>query len=339
MTTAHQTPEFKVTINGTEFTQAAANGLNSMSIERHVEMVGIATFTLESSSSAFSSFGMGNDVTVKMDGSNVIFTGVITELRFNVTGNKTTLTVVAMDPLVKLVASTRTLVFEDKKDSDIATSVIGAAGGSAETDVTSVTNKYVLQRSESDYFFLKRLAARNSYYLFAKGDGKIQFKKADFANGTEHEIENTALQSYDFGWSTAQLPSDVTVFGWDYATKKTVSNTASSSDVPVVGSGTNLLSDRGGIYDTNKTIVDVLVSSQDAAKGMAVSELARVGLNAVRGMAVIQGKGDIEPGHRVKFTGFTSGGNACGVVIGVKHTQDSAGFLTTVYFAGNAKPT
>lgn len=332
---AHQTAEFKVTINGEAVEQASeAGGTSVISVERHVEMVGMAQVTFEATSSKFGTWAMGQDVEVQMNGIKT-FKGIITELRFNVAANKSTMTVVAMDPLIKLVASTNTKVFEEQKDSDIASAVIT---GSKDVEDTSVTNKYVLQRSESDYFFLKRLAARNNYYLFADETGKILFKKADFANGTEHEITNGDIQAYDFGWSTAQIPGGVKVFGWDYATKETVSNEASDGDVPVVGSGTNLVAGKE-IYTTKKTIVDVLVSSQDAAKSMAVSELGRAGLNATRGMAVLQGKPDIQPGHRVKFTGFAQGGNACGVVIGVKHTQDAGGFLTTVYFAGNAKPT
>jgi phage protein D len=336
---SHATPVFKVVVDGTAIQQAAADGMVAMTVERHVEMIGMAQLTFEASASVFSALGMGKVVEVQVGGSSAIFTGLISELRFNTTNNKSTLTVVAMDKLVKLVASTRTKVFENQKDSDIASSVCGGAGLSVATDATSETNKYVLQRSESDYFFLKRLAARNHYYVFADGTGKVQFKKADFANGTEHEIKNGEVESYDFGWSTVQMPSSVKVYGWDYVKKETVTGEAQAGDVPVVGGGTNLLSDRGDLYGTNKTIVDVLVASASAAKSMATSEYGRLGLNGVRGTVVIQGKGDIEPGHRVKFTGFETGGNAKGVVIAVKHTQDAGGFKTTVFFAGNAKPT
>jgi phage protein D len=334
----NETLSYKVTIGGQDVTQQSPSGLEYMSVETHLDKVGVAELTFAAGGMGWDSFAIGDEATVKVGTGEKVFGGVITELRHSFRRGVQTFTVVVMDPSVKLASSRHVRVFEETSDSDVFSSVCGEAGVSTDVvDSTPEVPKYTFQRNESDLRFLRRLASRNGYLLYAV-DGKVNFAKPQFS-GSALEIDYGELITYECAVSTVAVPPSLTVYGWSYVEKRTVSYTASSGDLFKIGGGADGVSETGTVWQADSYVSDVQVATDGGAEAMAVGELNRLARGFVRGRATTQGRGDLYAGVKVKFTGFDGGGNAEGVVVSCRHVMDPrAGMTTEVHFVSNTKP-
>lgn len=330
---------FKLKVAGKSYDSGGAEGVVSLVVEDHVDMIGIAQATIGFiESGSWKAFTQGSDMEVSMGGSSkLLFKGHVTELRYSYAKAKREVTVVGMDPQVKLMASRTTKVYEKMKDSDIVSQVISRGGVTAGTvDGTSAKSDYVFQRNEPDLYFIKRLASRNNY-LVTSTDGKINFQSVQFS-GAVTEIGRDEIIRLEWGVSTLNLPPTVTVLGWDYIAKEQVKGTASSGDVQTIGGGKNGSSDTGQLWAKTSFISDVLVSSNTGALEMAKAEYNRLARGFLRGTAVVSGNAKIRAGARVKFSGHTPTFNAEGYVVSSRHTIDEQGYITEFQFIGNTKP-
>lgn len=331
---------YEVKIAGQDFksTEGGTKGMVSIVVEDHVDMIGVAQATIGFVNQNWKAYTQGAAFEVAMSGSaKPLFKGHVTEVRYSYAKSRRELTVVALDPQVKLMASRTTKVYEKMKDSDIASAVISRAGCTAGTvDATTAKNEYTFQRNEPDLFFLKRLAARNNYLLTAT-EGKVNFQAVQFS-GAPVSIAQGELIRLEWGASTMSLPPDVTVYGWDYVTKKMVKGKAASGDVKLIGGGKNAASETGQIWQKTSYISDVLVSSDAGALEMAKAEYNRLARGFLKGVAVVSGNAAIRAGVRVKFNDHGEGWNAEGYVVSSRHTVDEQGFLTEFHFIGNTQP-
>ena len=338
----NQTARYTIKIGGTEFSQADAQGLEHVSIEEHVDKIGVAQFTIGDNSEGWGSFKVGDEVEANVGGDQYKFKGVITSMRHGFQKGRGTVTVIAHDPLAKLASSRHVRTYGEHgspvKDDEIFNQVLGEAGLEAGTvDAVSGESEYVFQRNESDLSFLRRLAARNGYLLRAN-EGKIDFVKTQFS-GSAIEIPKGKVIHLDYGYADNQIPPELTVIGWDYKTKAKVEGTASSGDVTTIGGGTNSVSQTGQIYQQPAFISDVLVTSQGGAKAMAQAEMNRLARNFLRGKAVIQGNGEVRAGGLIKFAGHRDGFNPEVYVVSSKHViETTGGFTTEINFCGNTYP-
>jgi len=309
--TENEGPRFAIEVAGETLNQAEPKGVTSFFVEDHVDMMGVLKVTISQTGLEWSTIKMGDPATASFGGNaDKVFNGLITGLRHHQhKGGMEYVTIIAMDPLCKLGSSRHTKVYEEQSDSDIVSAVLGAAGVSAGTvDSTSGTNKYVIQRNESDLMFLKRLAARNGYLLLGDKDGKVEFTKAQFS-GSPIELAREDLIEFDYTVSHQTIPPSLTVYGWSYVDKKKVEGTASSGDVDTIGGGKNAVKETGVIWQDDAYVSDVQVADQGAAKAMAIAELNRLARQFVRGRAKVKGTGEIHAGVLVKFKSFATGFN------------------------------
>jgi phage protein D len=331
--------KFTATVGGREFTQSEQGGLEHMLIEDHVDLVGVARFTFNLDHGSWSSIQIGSDVEVKV-GSNQrkMFVGVVTGMRHAYKQGRETMTVVAMDPLIKASASRRTETYEKMTDSDIVQQVIGKAGMTPGTvDATTEVNDYVIQRNEGDLEFMKRLAARNGYLLMVK-EGKVDFVKPQYA-AAPAEIKPEQIEDLDYQMSANQVPPGITSHGWDYNAVEKVEGSAGSGDVVAIGGGKNAVEAAAMIWKDKAFITEVTSHTQTSAKDTAVSELNRAARNFLRGTARVDGNGDIFAGGRVKFTGHPKGFNADVYVISARHVFEfKRGYITEFSFCSNTMP-
>lgn len=339
--TVNEAYAFTATIGGSQHTQAEPNGLEYLMVEDHVDMIGMARFSLNLDHGNWSSFEFGADVEVKVGkGQRKMFVGVITGMRHARKNGREMLTVIAMDPLAKAGASRRTEIYEDLTDSDIVNQVIGRAGLEAgQIDSTSTTHPYVLQRNESDLEFMKRLAARNNY-LLRTNEGKVDFVKPQFGGGAV-EISESMLEDLDYTMNAAQVPPGITTQGWDYVATDKVEGTAGAGDIETIGSGQNAVEAASRIWTGgNSFLADVDVDAQGNAKDIAVSELNRIARNFLRGSARIDGNSEVFAGAKVRFTGHPTGYNAEVYVISSRHLFEfKRGYTTEFKFCSNTLPT
>lgn len=327
-------PAYNVKIGGMEFTQTKPQGLEHLTIEDDLEKIGRAEFSFRSgggANAAFSNFQVGGTVEVKVGGGDrLMFSGTITEVNHGKAKGANTCIVVAMDPLYKAATTQSERTWEEKTDGDIVKEVLGNYPMGT-VDATDFTNKYMHQRNEKDYAFLRRLASRNGYFLYCN-EGKIDFVKPQQGSGG---LEITKDNVIDFNYENTpkQIPSNVIVEGWDYNTKQKVVGNASEGDVIKIGSGELALG------DSERKIVDSQVSDQAMAKTMAVAELNRLARTAVRGTCTVQGTPELHAGVLMKITQQQAGHNPEVMVVSARHrVSNKSGLVTQVTFCSNTKP-
>lgn len=335
----NEAARYKLTLAGTEITQSDAQGVEELLVEEHLDMLASLRVRIGAGEFDWSSVAIGDTAEASFGGSGeVTFTGVVTAVRHYSKKDVELVEIQALDPAIKLASSRNTRIWEDVTDSDVVSAVLGDAGVDAGTvDSTSTTHKYVLQRSESDLNFLKKLAARNGFMLRGNQEGKIDFSKPQFT-GEPLEFARDALMSLDYTVSHQNVPPGVTVLGWNYVEKQTVEGTASSADITPIGAGANAVDETGTIWQDDLYITDVWVADQPASKDMAVAELERLARSFVRGRGVIDGSGDVRAGVKVRFTGFAEVFNAEGVVVGTRHRVQDGVYTTEFFFESNTMP-
>jgi phage protein D len=328
-------------IGGETVTQAESLGLTVLVVEDHVDMVGVLKATVNAGGFDWSAVSIGDEIKAGFGGSaEMAFAGFVTGVRHHsASGGQEFVTVIAMDPLCKLRASRRTKVYdEDATDSDIVSTLLGEAGVDPGTvDSTSAKNKYVIQRNESDLTFLKRLASRNGYLLMGNPEGKVDFKKVQYS-GSPIELEQSAIMTFDYTLSHQNVPTGITVLGWNYKDKVKVEGAATDGDIEAIGGGANAVAETGTIWQEDAYISDVHVADDGAAKDMAIGELNRAARQFVRGRATVQGNGEIKAGALVAFKNFATGFNPEVFVISSRHVVEGGNYTTEFQFVGNTKP-
>jgi phage protein D len=333
--------KFKVTIAGQTYTQTESGGLEHMVIEDHVDMIGVARFTFNLDHVSWSSMPIGQEVEVETGSSGrKLFKGVITGMRHGKKRGHETLTVTAMDPLVKAGASRRTKTYEEMTHSQIAEEVIGLAGLEVgQVDSTEETFPYTFQRNESDLEFLKRLASKNNFLVMCR-EGKVDFCKPQY-QGESTEIEDTRVEHLDYSMNAANIPPSLTTTGWDYVATEKVEGSAESGDLVTIGSGQPATEVASQIWSGDPSfITDMQVRTQGDAKSVASAELNRMARSFLRGTATVDGNSDVFAGSKIRFKGYRQGFNAEVYVVSTKHVFEfKKGYSTEVTFCSNTMPT
>lgn len=202
--------------------------------------------------------------------------------------------------------------FQNMKDSDIVSKIVGEVGIPTGTiDDTggphgygdiSGANGYVFQNNQTNLQFLRERAARNGFELFVQ-DGKLNFRKPKVDESLDLKwLEN--LHSFSVRVSSAQQVSEVEVRGWDYSKKQPIVEKANSEKVWTEtenGKGSRTSRSFKGQPPTPKMIVvDQPVFSRSEAKTIAQTLCDELGGEFVHADAKAEGNPKIRPGKVVK---------------------------------------
>jgi phage protein D len=339
---AHQSEapatNYEITIGGKALTQSGAGSIVSLVFEDHLDMIDMVSVRLGGSlSDAGWSWEIGQEVVLTLgDSDTEVFSGEIVALEPQIsTASGSSLLIRAMDKMHRLGRGRKTQPFEEMSDSDVVSKVGGDAGLSVKVDSTSPTHAYILQRNESDFTFLRRLAARNNYLLRIE-DGDMIFKKAQFS-GTGFELvigEN--VQAFRLSLNSVEQVQEVIVRGWDSVNKSEIVGTASTSDIDKIGDGELGADIAGKFGDATIYITDIPISDQSMADVIAKAEINRVARQFARGGATIKGNPAVRAGKLVTFEGLHDGYNGTFYVLSSRHLiSTKSGYVTEFTFCSN----
>lgn len=339
-TTSRSATSYKVTIGGQTFDQPSNDGVESIVVEDHVDMVEALTLRISGAEGSPNwNAEIGSTVEVKMgEGSVSIFKGEVTALEpsFTVDG-LTTLTIRALDNAHRLSRGRKTRWFENKKDSEIAQTVGAESQLSVEADPTEETFAYTLQRNESNLTFLKRLAARNNFQVTVD-EGKLIFKKADLSTSATKIEMGSNLRSLRMGFNSMEQVGKVVVRGWDIREKKEIVGQSDHSEVDKIGSGdigAGIATSKFG--DSTAYITDVPVSSQAQANELAKAEMNRLARQFAKGSCIVEGTDGLRAGRLVEFSGLNMPHNGQYYIVSSRHTiTPTGGYTTEITFCGNS---
>lgn len=180
---------------------------------------------------------LGDEVEIQLanddetDSLAVVFTGEVTAIEPSYeTGFRTVLIVRGYDFSHRLTHGTYIRTFQNSKDSDIVSTMAGEVGLTASVEATTTVYDYVMQYNQTNMAFLRQLARRNNYKFYIDTDKKLQFKKAATANGSEKALAwGERLLGFFPRMSISEQVTEVTVRGWDVATKAAVVGTSSTA--------------------------------------------------------------------------------------------------------------
>lgn len=331
---------YEVKLGGQTFNQPANDGVESIVVEDHVDMVEALTLRVSGAEGSPEwKAEIGTTVEVKMgEGSALLFKGEVTavEPSFTVDGI-TSLTIRALDNAHRLSRGRKTRWFENKKDSEIAQTVGSESKLSVEVDPTEEVHPYTLQRNESNLTFMKRLAARNNFQVTVD-EGKLIFKKADLSTKATDIKMGDNLRSLRMGFNSMDQVAKVVVRGWDIREKKEIVGQADYNQVDKIGSGdigASIANSKFG--ESTAYITDVPVSSQSQANEVAKAEMNRLARQFAKGSCVVDGNDALRAGQLVNFQGLNMPHNGQFYIVSSRHTITAqGGYTTEITFCGNS---
>lgn len=130
--------------------------------------------------SAYFEPGAGIEIKAGYDGKNeTIFKGVVVAKRMRVNSSEgARLEITAYDKVIALNRVRKTVLFEKKKDSEIMSSIASDAELTKDISATIGDPTDQIQNDVTDWDFLRHLANRNGYVLWAQ-NGKLIARKPD----------------------------------------------------------------------------------------------------------------------------------------------------------------
>src|SRR5579864_1546981 len=162
--------QIKVLVDGQALTQAEATHLTTLTVESCLHIPDMAELRFEAVQPDWidgDTFKAGKSLSISMSDESKqlvsIFDGEIVGVEPDFSQNLVDLVVRGYDKAHRLHRGTKTKVFKNVTDSDIANQIASGAGLSATVDSTTETFEQVIQYAQTDFDFLVTRARRIGY--------------------------------------------------------------------------------------------------------------------------------------------------------------------------------
>src|SRR5215813_5720810 len=175
-------PNVDIMIDGK---QADDGHFQSYVCDRDMFQPDMAAIVLANQGDVYSPTKVGATIEVKVgDGATSVFKGEVIGLEpVYKGGDKTIITIRAMNKLHRLLRKRKSITFTDKTDQQILNQVVGDAGLTLDwKHDASITYKHVYQHNQTDLEFLRTRAARMGCHVWCV-DTKISVKQPDLQSG------------------------------------------------------------------------------------------------------------------------------------------------------------
>lgn len=223
--------------------------------------------------------------------------------------------------------------FQNMKDSD----VVGAIASEAkhklgtQTETTDTVHPFIVQDRQTDYDFIKSLADRNSFEFLVR-ERTLYFQKTRINRSAITTLEyGSSLLSFSPELNTADQVSEVTVRGWNPATKEEIVGRArrGSEEARQSGgrSGGDMVESIYGAVEAR--VLDRPVFTQQEADSLARSRLNRVAEGLIKGSAQCIGIPEIRAGENIELTGLGKKFSKKYYIERSTHTMSGSGYTTT----------
>lgn len=337
-------PTYKVLIDG----QAMLDTYEVLSIEveKEINTINTAKIVLIDGSAADETFAAsesgdfvpGKKIEIQMGyhATDVpVFKGIIVgqQVKVKSTANRlaSQLTVKCSDEALKLTVNRKSAYYKDKKDSDVITAVLAAAGVAKTVEASTYQHKKIVQFDSTDWDFIVSRAEVNGFVVICN-DGKVEIGAP--------KVSETAVLGLTYGVdvidfqgemdATQQLDS-VSCSSWDGTQQ------AASSGVSVEPS----VNAQGNI--TGKTLSSVLATGaysmstttpEEAAmlKVWANAKLLKSRLSKIRGTVSFPGNATPALGKLIQLNGFGARMNGDAYISKVFHRLEAGAWTTQVGF-------
>lgn len=230
--------QIKVTLDGAALTTDDMSYINMITVESclHIPDMAELHFTsIESDLIDSDKYKAGKSLSISMSNEQKqltsIFDGEIVAVEPDFSESLIHLVVRAYDKAHRLHRGTKTKVFKNVTDSDIANQIASDASLSATVDSTTETFEQVIQYAQTDFDFLVTRARRIGYEVLTE-NGQLKFVKPTSPTSADVSLEfRKELLAFHPRLGVSSQVDTVTSKGWDVKGKQGITGTASSSDV------------------------------------------------------------------------------------------------------------
>jgi len=264
--------------------------------------------------------------------------GEITDVEPQFDNNSMSVVLRGYDKAYKLHRGTKTKAWVQIKDSDIASQIASNSGLQTDVEATTEVFKQVFQSGQTDFDFLQSRAERIGYIVHST-DGKLKFKKPVAPAGSTKTLTyGQTLVSFTPRMSVPGQVTEVTVRGWDPATKAAINGNASSSaSHPTLGVQSSGTTAAGTIGDAKRLVTRVPVNSQSDATRIAQGVLDRTNEAFIEAEGECTGDPALHAGMTITIAGIGTKFGGDYTLSAVRHEM-SPGVLKTHFRVEGGKP-
>lgn len=333
---------YTVKVDGAAIDESMVIRLAEVEISLSLNMPGMFNLRFEDDELAILSenkISLGNEIEISVpkddenDTMEIIFAGEVTAIEPEYEyGLRTILNVRGYDFSHRLTHGTHIRTFQNSKDSEVVSTMAGEVGLTASVEATTTVHDYIMQYNQTNMDFLRQLARRNNYKFYVDKDKKLQFKKAATTVGSAITLTwGDNLLGFYPRLSLAEQVTEVTVRGWDIATKAPVVGTASTASyLQSIGE-----EQKGGTAYQSATTkeakhYEVIHQAIDQTYANALAQAVLDELNAdyVEADGLCMGDAQLLPGGTVKIESVNSQFAGTYKLSLVRHIYTREGFKT-----------
>ncbi|WP_298841276.1 type VI secretion system tip protein VgrG [uncultured Roseobacter sp.] len=257
-----------------------------------------------------------------------LFKGLIISSRARIDSNTgLRLELYCRDKAIGMTEIRKSVRYEEKKDSDVISDIIGDAGLTADVEATTDTAADKLRAGTTDWDYLRLLADRNGLVVNVIA-GKVSVKAPDTSAAVSLEVTVGAdVLELDIEIDSQRMIKSASATSWDDTTQETVSGTSATvtgltPDNVTAANLAEVLSDREHTAFTAATVASAELTTRSKAR------TTRAGLGAVSGSVTYQGNNMIEPGKTLEIKGFGERYSGTGYAVSVEHRIEAGTWLT-----------
>lgn len=265
-----------------------------------------------------------------------LFKGEITALEPDFGENMVAeLVVRAYDKSHRLYRETKSAAFLNKKDSDLASDIAGAAGLQTQIDATTTVYEHIYQHNQTDLEFLMQRAWRIGYECFVE-DGKLYFRKPPTTSAAVTIRWGEQLISFRPRMTLAEQVDEAMVKGWDVEKKQAIVGRASSGNLyPKIQESKNGAAWAGAFGAGKLIVVDQPVVSQAEADILAAARLDERSGAFVQADGVATRRPEIKAGQMIKLEALGDRFSGEYLVTNATHVYNANGWRTTFTVQGS----
>lgn len=254
-------------------------------------------------------------------------------------GTNATITVRGYAKSHRLHRESKTKVWQNVKDSDIAQQIAGNAGLSPQVQATSEVFKHVFQNAITDMAFLQQRAERIGYEVFVQ-DGTLYFRKPDPSGGAEVLEWGDDLRRFHPRMTITEQVDEVTVKGWDPKIKEPIIGKVTTSKTsPSVGFGKwGGQAAQSALSAAKKIEVRSPVQSQADADAVAKAILDEINSGFIEAEGEARGMPKLKAGMIVELKKIGSKFSGKYKLTSVRHVYTAQGAMITYFTVEGLRP-
>jgi len=344
-------PKYKtdllVKINGAAVSADFYTNLNEVVVDTSLGMPSMCSIRIHDDNltwvdNALLDLGKPLEVSVKLDSDAgntvvVIFKGEIIALEpmFSAEG-RTMMQIRGYDKSHRLHRGRKTRTFLKKTDSEIVQSVAAEAGITVEVDSTSFRHEYVLQYNQTNMEFVISRAERLGYQVIMAED-KLIWKKATYTSAQTPDLvfmEN--LISFQPRWASTHQSDQMTVRGWDVATKAAIVSTKTPNSALNQGGMTKTggAAAQTAYAAATEMVVDANVFNQSEGDLLAQGVSDSVSRSFIEAEGIAVGTPQLKAGVKANVTKVGTRFSGSYLITSATHIYRESGFETHFSISG-----